>query len=374
MLNLQRLELREVRMPLKEPFQISSGTQVERRILLVEVRDADGLTGWGESVAGGLPNYSSETIDTCWLAICSWVAPRMLGRSFQGPDQIAAALEKDFRGHSMAKAGVEMACWELEAHRQGMSLSRLLGGTRQRIEVGISIGIQDDPSQLVAKARRAVEQGYRKIKIKIKPGADIEYLQAVRDSLGDEAPLMADANNAYTLEDLDLLKQLDRFGLIMIEQPLAWDDLRRHATLQKELRTPVCLDESITSLERVEDMIALKSGKIVNLKPGRVGGFSSSKAVHDLCRRQGIPVWCGGMLESGVGRAHNVALASLPNFTLPGDLSPSSRYWERDIVTPEWSMDSEGMVTVPVDSPGMGVQVDRDRLDNLTVRRRVLED
>ncbi len=373
MLRLQRLELREIRMPLKEPFQISSGTQVERRILLVEVRDADGLTGWGESVAGELPNYSSETIDTCWLAICSWVAPRMLRRSFEDPDQVAAALEKDFRGHNMAKAGVEMACWELEAHRRGVSLSRLLGGTRQRIEVGISIGIQDDPSRLVAKARRAAEQGYRKIKIKIKPGADIEYLQAVRDSLGDEAPLMADANNAYTLDDLDRLKQLDRFGLIMIEQPLAWDDLRRHATLQKELRTPVCLDESITSLERAEDMIALKSGQIVNLKPGRVGGFSSSQAIHNLCRSQGIPVWCGGMLESGVGRAHNVALASLPNFSLPGDLSPSSRYWERDIVTPEWTMDSEGMVTVPVDSPGMGVQVDRDRVENLTVRRQLIE-
>lgn len=359
-------------MPLKEPFQISSGTQTDRRILLIQVRDADGLTGWGEAVAAEQPNYSSETTDTCWLAIGSWVAPRVLGQSFQGPEQIAAALDRDFRGHNMAKAGVEMACWELEARRQDVSLSRLLGGTREYIEVGISIGIQDCPSQLVAKARQALEQGYRKIKIKIKPGADIEYLEAVRESLGDDAPLMADANNAYTPSDLDCLKQLDRFGLIMIEQPLAWDDMRRHSCLQKELRTPVCLDESITSLERAEDMIALQSGRIINIKPGRVGGFSSSKAIHDLCQSRGIPVWCGGMLESGVGRAHNVALASLPNFTLPGDVSPSSRYWERDIVTPEWSMDPQGRVTVPIDRPGMGVQVDLDRVDNLTVKRQVI--
>ena len=222
------------------------------------------------------------------------------------------------------------------------------------------------------KARAALERGYRKIKIKIKPGADVKYVRAVREALGSEAPLMADANNAYTLEDADSLVALDELGLIMIEQPLAWDDLLRHAELQKRLATPICLDESITSLDRAADMIALGAGRIVNIKPGRVGGFLQSIAIHDLCAAHGIPVWCGGMLESGVGRAHNVALASLPNFTIPGDISPSERYWDEDIVIPEWTMDKEGWIDVPVDQLGLGVQVDRDRIEELTVRREIL--
>jgi O-succinylbenzoate synthase len=372
MLRIEILTLREISLTLKEPFQISSGTASERRILLVELEGEDGLVGWGECTAGELPNYGPETIDTAWHAIREWVAPRVLGQSFAGPEEIYPALNLDFRGHNMAKAAVEMGAWELAARIEGVPLAKKLGGTRDRIRVGISLGIQKSPKALVEKARAALERGYRKVKIKIKPGADLDYIRAVRDALGPEAPLMADANNAYTLETADNLVALDELKLMMIEQPLAWDDLTRHAELQKRLKTPICLDESITSVDRAADMIALGSGRIVNIKPGRVGGFLQSIAIHDLCAAHGIPVWCGGMLESGVGRAHNVALASLPNFTLPGDVSPSERYWDEDIVIPEWTMDREGWIDVPLDQTGMGVRVDRDRLEELTVRREVL--
>jgi o-succinylbenzoate synthase len=372
MLRIESITLREIALALKEPFQISSGTQTRRRIILVQLRSADGIEGWGECTAGEFPNYSPETPDTCWLALREWVAPRVLGKDFAGPEEIHPALEINFRGHNMAKAAVEMAAWELTARAEGVSLSKKLGGTRDRIRVGISLGIQASPEALVARARTALERGYRKVKIKIKPGADVEYVRAVREALGPEAPLMADANNAYSLEDTSSLEALDALGLMMIEQPLAWDDLLRHVELQKRLKTPVCLDESITSVDRAEDMIALGAGKIVNIKAGRVGGFRQSKAIHDLCQAHGIPVWCGGMLESGVGRAHNVALSSLPNFTLPGDVSPSERYWEKDVVIPEWTMDREGWVNVPVDQPGMGVRVDLDRVEDLTVRREEL--
>jgi O-succinylbenzoate synthase len=339
---------------------------------LLELLDADDITAWSECVAMEQPNYSPETIDTAWHAISEWVAPRVLGRTFTDARAVFPVLEQDVRGHLMAKAAVEMGMWVLAAERAGVSLARLLGGTRGEIETGISLGIQPSPEALVAKARSAIALGYRKVKIKIQPGADIAFVTAAREALGPDAPLMADANNAYVLADADHLARLDALGLMMIEQPLAWDDLRQHALLQERLATPICLDESITSLDRARDMVALRSGRVVNIKPGRVGGFGQSIAIHDFCRAHGIPVWCGGMLESGVGRACNVALASLPNFTKPGDLSPSSRYWERDVVTPEWTMSADGTVRVPVDRPGLGVDVDLDRIDDLTVRRTVL--
>ncbi len=374
MLRMDRIVLREIRLPLKEPFRISSGVVSERRITLLELYGADGgPPGWSECVAGENPNYSSETIDTAWLAIREWVAPRVLGRDFSGPEAVHAALEHDFRGHRMAKAAVEMGAWELAARQQGVPLAKLLGGTRESVSAGISIGIQANPEALASRAIAARDAGYSKVKIKIAPGSDLAFVRAVREALGPDAHIMADANSAYTLADAELFKQIDEYGLIMIEQPLAPDDLVRHAKLQAELRTPLCLDESITSVDRAEDMIALKSARIINIKPGRVGGFTQSKAIHDVCKQNGIPVWCGGMLESGVGRAHNVALASLPNFTLPGDLSPSSRYWERDIVTPEWTMGADGMVAVPLTEPGMGVKVDMDRVDALTVKREELK-
>ncbi len=373
MIRIDRITLREIRLRLREPFRISSGVVDERRILLLEIRDASGITEWSECVAGELPNYSPETIDTAWLAIREWLAPRLLGKSVGvPPDGVYEILDRHVSGHQMAKAALEMGCWGIAARLRQTSLSATIGGERDRVATGISLGIQRDPASLVQRALAAHANGYRKIKVKIQPGADIEFVRAVRDALPKDADLMADANSAYVLEDAGHLAELDAFGLIMIEQPLHRDDLVRHAALQRRLRTPICLDESITDVARCEDMISLGSGKVVNIKPGRVGGFSVARRIHDVCMRNGIPVWCGGMLESGIGRAYNVALASLPNFVLPGDLSPSARYWERDIVTPEWTMDADGMVAVPRNEVGIGITVDRGRVDELTVRREDL--
>ena len=371
-MQLQSITLREIQMSLVEPFQISSGTASLRRILLLESRDVDGITAWSECVAGEAPYFSPDTIDTAWLAIQKWLGPRVLGTPIAHPGDVLGRLSTGIRGHLMAKAAVEMGCWGLMCERDQVSLASMLGGTRTKIATGISIGIQPDPQQLVDKVREALEQGYRKAKIKVKPGQDLAYLQAGRDARGADAPLMADANSAYTPDDIDHLVQLDPLGLMMIEQPLAWDDLVRHAALQKHLNTAICLDESITGVDKVEDMLTLHSGRIVNIKPGRVGGLSTARAIHDRCAAAGVPVWCGGMLESGIGRAYNVALASLPNFTLPGDVSPSARYWEQDIVTPAWTMDNTGMVTVPRERPGLGVAVDRDYVENLTVRSETI--
>lgn len=365
-MRLARVELREIRLPLREPFRISSGEVSERRILLLELEDADGQRTWSECVAGEHPNYSAETVDTAWTALQAWVLPRVLGVPVAATD-VHALLEKDFRGHRMAKAALEMGCWALEAVRAGRSLAEHIGGVREFVPVGISLGIQTSPAALVEKARTALAEGYRKIKLKIQPGADVTHVGAVREALGPAAPLMADANNAYDIADCEALVALDAFGLAMIEQPLESEDLVRHAALQRRLRTPICLDESITSVRRAEDMIELGAGRIVNIKPGRVGGFTEARAIHDVCSAHSVPVWCGGMLESGIGRAYNVALASLPNFTIPGDISPSARYWERDIVKPEWTMNN-GFVRVPLDRPGPGVDVDLDRVDDLTVR------
>ncbi len=367
MLELTRITLREIRLPLREPFRISSGTMTERRILLLELHDASGVSAWSECVADDTPNYTSETVDTAWLAIERWIAPRVLGRTFGAPSDVFAVLEEDFRGHLMAKAAVEMGMWGVDATRLAVPLARLIGGTRQTIPVGISIGIQSTPDALVEKVRGALAEGYRKIKLKIMPGRDVAYVRAVREAFPD-APLMADANNAYTLDDADALIAMDSMNLMMFEQPLAWEDIVRHASLQRMLETPICLDESITSLDRAQDMVTLGAGRLINIKPGRVGGFAESLAIHDYCEVKGIPVWCGGMLESGIGRAYNVALASLSNFQKPGDLSPSARYWTQDVVTPEWTMSADGMVTVPFNTPGIGVTVNVDRIDDLTVR------
>lgn len=372
MLSIDRITLREIHLALKEPFRISSGLVHERRIVLLELTDLDGATAWSECVAFQLPFYSPETIDTAWVAISEWLAPRLLGREFTGPEVIHDVLGDNIRGHNMAKAALEMGCWGLAAEAQRVSLSALLGGTRERVPTGISLGIQREPGLLVERAQAAVAAGYRKIKLKIQPGQDVEYVRAVRQSLGPAIGIMADANSAYTLAQADHLAELDAFDLIMLEQPLGEDDLVRHAALQRRISTPICLDESITSLDRAEDMIALESGRIINIKPGRVGGFTVSKAIHDVCEDAGIPVWCGGMLESGIGRAYNVALASLPNFSLPGDLSPSARYWAQDIVTPEWTMDADGMVRVPSERPGIGVTIDTELIESLAVRTEVV--
>jgi o-succinylbenzoate synthase len=367
-MHIHAIRIREIRLPLREPFRISSGVVEERRIMLLELADGEGTSSWSECVAGEQPNYSYETIDTAWHAVRAWFAPRLLGATLDGPAAADGLLARDVRGHRMARAALEMGCWALHAERTGRPLAEVLGGTRTSVEVGISLGIQPSPDALAERAAAAHALGYRKIKLKIGPGADIEYVAAVRERLGAGAPLMADANNAYAPADAAHLARLDEYDLIMIEQPLDADDIVRHAELQRRMRTPICLDESITSVERAGDMISIGAGRIINIKPGRVGGYTQSIAIHDLCARHGLPVWCGGMLESGVGRAYNVALASLPNFRIAGDISPSARYWERDVVEPEWSMEEPGLMRVPLDSAGIGVSVDADRVDDLTVR------
>lgn len=336
-----------------------------RRALIIRIESSDGLEGWGECVADSRPNYTSETVDIARLVIVNWLAPRLVAEKFTAASEVRSTLDVGVKGHWMAKAGLEMATWELEARTKAISLSHLLGGTRDKIDVGVSLGIQKNPAVLVAVAEQAAAQGYRRIKLKIEPNNDVEFVAAVRESLG-ETDLSVDANAAYERTDMEPLLALDELGLIMIEQPFAARDLVAHARLQKRLRTPVCLDESIEDLRDAEDMVELGSGRIINIKPGRVGGFRAAKAIHDFAVERAIPVWCGGMLETGIGRAHNVALASLPGFVLAGDLSPSARYWERDIVVPEWTMDGDGRVEVPRHGVGMGVEVDLDRLDDLT--------
>jgi len=372
MLRLGRVTLREIQLALKEPFRISSGVMPGRRILLLELEDETGASVWSECVAFTRPIYSPETVDTAWLAIREWLAPRLIGRELPHPSAVHDILERDIRGHNMAKAALEMGCWALAAELERLPLSTMLGGTRDQVPTGISLGIQSSPDRLVDRALAAVAEGYRKIKLKIQPGQDVAYVHAVRAALGPDVELMADANAAYTIADATHLLALDAFDLLMLEQPFGADALLQLAELQRKMSTPICLDESIVDVTRARDMIALGAGRIINIKPGRVGGFSASIAIHDVCRDAGVPVWCGGMLESGIGRAYNVALASLPNFSLPGDLSPSARYWARDIVTPEWTMDANGMVRVPRETPGLGVAVDVEMIESLTVRAEVV--
>jgi O-succinylbenzoate synthase len=375
-ITVHEIELREIRLRLVEPFRISSGETWDRRILLLRLAGGDdaGRTAvaWGECVAGEYPSYGYETIDTARLAIREWLAPRLLGRPFGHPREVFGLLDRNLRGHRMAKAALEMASWELAARLAGEPLAGLLGGERRQVATGVSLGIQDSPEDLAAKGLAALERGYRKVKAKIRPGEDREYLAALRRGLGPDAPLAVDANTAYRVDDFDHLASLDEFGLMMLEQPLEGGDLLRHARLQERIETPICLDETIDTPTRAADMIELGAGRIVNIKPGRVGGFAQAIEIHDLCRAAGVPVWCGGMLESGVGRSHNVALASLPGFTLPGDLSPSDRYWKRDVVDPEWTMD-DGMVTVPWERPGGGVEVDEERVASITAWSERLE-
>jgi len=371
MIHFSEITLCEIKMPLVEPFMISSGLTTERRIILLKLTDKDGVTVWSECVAGEKPNYFPETTDSAWLMLKNWLIPMLLGKTFQHPRDITKLFRNSTRGNTMAKAALEMASWALLAQKKNMSLSTLLGGTQTRLASGISIGIQDSPEILVKKSKDALARGYHKIKVKIKPGYDLAYIDALHKAFGDLSKVMVDANNAYTLLDLDTLRKIDDYGLMMLEQPLAWDDVFFHGQLQPHLKTPICLDESIVTTARAEEMIALKAGKIVNIKPGRMAGFSESCDTHDICRAAGIPVWCGGMLETGIGRAYNVALGSLPNFTLPGDLSETRRYWAHDVISPAWEMDADGMFPVPT-GPGLGVEIDESRIRELTVRTETL--
>ena len=367
-MRITRAVLRELPLRLKEFFEISSGGTQARRIVLLTL-EGDGVEGWSECGAGETPGYSYETTDTAWHILTRWLLPALVNLDADDARELVPA--PWLRGHPMARAAVEMALWDLEAKRRIVSLRELLGGVAEAVPVGVSIGIQKTDAALIERVERYLGEGYRKIKIKIKPGRDIEMLRTIRDRFPD-APFMADANSAYSLpDDLASLAAMDEFNLMMIEQPLAPDDLLDHAALQRRIETPVCLDESIRSHGDVRLAIRLGSGRIVNIKPGRVGGLASSLAIHNACRAAGWPVWCGGMLESGIGRAHNVALATLPGFTLPGDISNSSRYWAEDIVWPEFEM-TGGLMPIP-DGPGIGVVPRRERIDRLTTRMEVFE-
>jgi O-succinylbenzoate synthase len=364
-MRIERAELREIPLRLKEYFEISSGGKQDRRILLLTLH-GEGHEGWGECVVGEDPGYSYETTETAWHLLTDFILPKVVGREAEGPEDVLSPVAW-IRGHRMAKAAVEMAAWDLAARIDGLSLSEKLGGTRKAVPVGVSIGLQRTDEALHQKVDGYVSEGYARIKIKIKPGRDVEMLAGLRQRFPDVS-IMADANSAYRLSDAERLKELDALDLLMIEQPLAHDDFLEHARLQERLTTPVCLDESIESVGDVELALHLGSCRIVNIKPGRVGGLGTSRRIHDLMKAQGLPVWCGGMLESGIGRAHNVALASLEGFTLPGDISASRRYWDQDVVIPEFEI-SDGRMAVP-DGPGIGVEPDLERIESLTVRRQ----
>jgi O-succinylbenzoate synthase len=367
-MRIRRVTLRELAMKLIAPFEISNGVSYDRRILLVEA-DVDGLVGWAECVAGENPQYSPETVDTAWHILRDHLWPLMKGREFAAAADVSAMLES-VRGHNMAKGSLEAAVWDAEAKHKGVPLWKLLGGTREEIASGVSIGIKPSLDDLAAAVKKELDAGYQRIKIKIKPGKDLEQVKRLRQDF-PTIKLMVDANSAYRQEDWPLLKQLDAFYLMMIEQPLGWDDIYSHAELQRKLTTPICLDEAVHTLEQARAAIALRACKIINIKLGRVGGYTVARRIHDLCQESGVPVWCGGMLESGIGRAHNVALSTLPNFTLPGDVSASRRYWVEDIVEPEIVVSRQGTIRVP-SAPGIGFEPRVDRIEKLTTRTEVL--
>jgi O-succinylbenzoate synthase len=361
-LRLDALELRLVRLSLLEPFEVSFGRMESRLIFLLRL-EADGHSGWGECVAGEAPLYSYETVGTARHVIRDHLAPAILGRDTKDLADLASRL-RAFRGHPMAKAGIELAFVDLVARLRGEPIAQVIGGVRRQIEVGVSLGIQPTVDALEERVRRFLHLGYRRIKLKIKPGADVSVVGEIRRR-HPQVVLSVDANAAYTLADAGLLRQLDAFDLLMIEQPLAHDDLLDHASLQKTLATAICLDESITSHDRARQALDTGACRIVNMKIGRVGGYSEALRIHDLCVARGAPVWCGGMLESGIGRAHNVALASLPGFTLPGDISGSRRYFERDLIVPPVEVAADGTVAVPT-SAGLGFDVDTTFLESRT--------
>jgi len=366
---LDRILLRQIRMPLVHFFETSFSRTYERTIVLVEVV-SEGLSGWGEVTAGENPFYNEEWTASIWPVLCDYVAPRVLNHDFESAAEVYARTAH-IRGHFMARGGLEAAVWDLEARRAAIPLARHIGGgARTQVPCGVSIGIQDSVAQLIEKIQTELAAGYQRIKIKIKPGWDIDVVRQIRTKFPNIL-LMADANSAYTLADTDHLKRLDEFNLMMIEQPLAHDDILDHAILQAQIQTPICLDESIRTPHHAEQAIALQACRILNIKLGRVGGFHAAKQVHDFAHVHGIPVWCGGMLESGIGRAHNLALSTLPGFTLPGDVSASKRYWKRDIIQPPVEISSAGAITVPT-APGFGYDLDLDYLKSITDREEII--
>lgn len=364
-MKIERITLRQVRMPLVHFFETSFGRTTERQIILVEAV-GEGLSGWGEVTAGENPFYNEEWTESAWLILRDYAAPQVLGKDLAGPEAVAG-LTAHIRGHQMARGALETAAWDLAARMDGVPLwQKIGGGARREIPCGVSIGIQNSVEQLIEKIACELAAGYQRIKMKIKPGWDVDVVRQVRERFPD-IRLMADANSAYTLNDIEHLKRLDEFYLMMIEQPLSHDDIIDHAELQKHLATPICLDECIRSAHQAEQAIRLHACGIINIKLGRVGGFLEAKRMHDAAQTAGVPVWCGGMLEAGIGRAHNIALATLPNFVLPGDVSASKRYWARDIITPPVETTPRGTIETR-DEPGFGYALDQDFIRHITVR------
>lgn len=353
-------------MELRRPFETSFGVTHERRVTIVRVSDGD-MSGYGEVTAAEGPFFSHETFDTAWHVLNDFIVPWALGREFETAGELGP-LVQPIRGHNMAKAGLENALWDLEARRKKVPLWKLLGGSQRSVACGVSIGIQKSVDALLEEIGRELEAGYQRIKIKIKPGWDLDIIREVRSAFPG-IRLMGDANSAYAMADIDHLKKLDAFDLMMLEQPFHWEDMVDHAALQKRISTPVCLDETIHSAHDARKAIQIGACRIVNLKLGRVGGHSEARRVHDTCMERGIPVWCGGMLESGIGRAHNVALSTLENFSLPGDVSASRRYWNEDIVDPEITVTPDGEIGAPA-GPGIGYRVRQDLVESLTTRMR----
>ena len=368
-MKIKSIELIEINLPLVHFFETSFGRTYERRIILTRVEDETGAEGWGEVTCGETPSYNEEWTDSAWVTLERILAPMTIGKEFESASQIWHTM-RHVRGNRMAKAAIETAGWDLEAKKRGAPLWRHLGGVRREIACGVSIGIQDSVEQLFEKIQTELDAGYQRIKIKIAPRWDYEVIRRVREKFGDIL-LMGDANSAYSLCDVDLFRRMDEFNLIMFEQPLAHDDMIDHATLQREIRTPVCLDESVKSPEDARKAIEIGAGKIVNVKLGRVGGHSQAKLVEEVCRNANIPIWCGGMLESGIGRAHNIAMSTLKGFTLPGDVSASKRYWNEDIIEPEVEVTKNGTIIAP-DAPGIGFEINRARIDKLTARRQIV--
>ncbi len=367
-MRIDAIIVRELHMPLVRPFETSFGVTTNRRVLLAEIQ-SEGLTGWGECTAGERPFFSEESTDTAWQVIIRELGPMLAAESPEhGGD--CPRIFRQVRGNRMAKAALENAIWDLEAQREGISLSRLLGGVRETIPCGVSLGIQASIPELLSTVERELAAGYQRIKLKCKPGWDVEVFERVRNRWPD-ITLSCDANSAYRLHDADHIVSFDAFELLMIEQPLWHDDFYYHSMLQKRLETPICLDESIHNRRDALAAIETESCKIINIKLGRVGGFSEAIAVHNAAQERGIPVWCGGMLETGIGRAHNVALSTLEDFTLPGDVSASARYWADDIIEPEVTVSAEGEIAIP-DTPGRGYDVRMDLIERLTVRKEMI--
>ena len=368
---IDRIRLRQIRMPLVHFFETSFGRTYERAMVLVEVVSSDGVSGWGEVTAGENPFYNEEWTLSAWHIVRDYAAPRILGKKLASAEDVDP-LTRHIRGHNMARGGIEAAVWDLQARLNGNPLWKEIGGgARQEISCGVSIGIQNSIPELLKKIETEVTAGYQRIKIKIKPGWDYDVIKEVRREFPN-IKLMGDANSAYTLADADRLRRLDEFYLMMLEQPLDHDEIFDHAELQAKLQTPICLDECIRSAHQAAQAIRLNACKIINIKLGRVGGFGEAKRVHDVCQQNNIPVWCGGMLEAGIGRAHNIALSTLPNFVLPGDVSASQRYWKQDVINPWVEVSPQGTIRIP-DGVGFGYTLDQAFLDSITVRQEELK-